>query len=167
MNATQFQTRILSVQDNMLNFAAMLTGNRNDANDLFQDTVLKALNNKEKYVDNINFKGWMFTIMRNLFVNNYRKAVRSQTIIDQTEDLYHLNLSQNSGFESPEGAFTIKEINGAINRLHTELKMPFSMFVAGYQYNEIADQLQVPLGTVKSRIFFARKELQGVLQSMR
>ena len=167
MNATQFQTRILSVQDNMLNFATLLTGNCSDANDLFQDTVLKALTNKEKYIDNLNFKGWIFTIMKNLFINHYRRTLRSQTIIDQTEDFYHLNMSQESGFESPDGAFTIKEINGAINHLDSELQQPFSMFVAGYKYNEIADKLQVPLGTVKSRIFFARKELQDSLRSMK
>jgi RNA polymerase sigma-70 factor (ECF subfamily) len=145
----------------------ILTGNRDDAGDLLQETVLKALNNQEKYIDNINFKGWILTIMRNIFINNYRKIIRSQTIIDQTEDLYHLNLSQDSGFDSPDGAYTIKEINIAINNLNTDLKIPFSMFLAGYKYHEIADKLILPLGTVKSRIFFARKELQKTLKDMR
>jgi RNA polymerase sigma-70 factor (ECF subfamily) len=163
----QFQEKILSIQDNMFNFAMILTGNRDDAGDLLQETVLKALNNQEKYIDNINFKGWILTIMRNIFINNYRKIIRSQTIIDQTEDLYHLNLSQDSGFDSPDGAYTIKEINIAINNLHYDLKMPFSMFLAGYKYNEIANKLTLPLGTVKSRIFFARKELQKALKDMR
>jgi RNA polymerase sigma-70 factor (ECF subfamily) len=167
MNSTQFQERILGIQDNMFNFAMILTGNRSDANDLLQDTILKALGNQEKYVDNVNFKGWILTIMRNIFINNYRKVVRSQTIIDQTEDLYHLNLSQDSGFDSPDGAFTIKEINNAIGRLNPDLKTPFSMFLAGYKYNEIADKLILPLGTVKSRIFFARQELQKNLKDMR
>ncbi|GHT40230.1 RNA polymerase sigma factor [Bacteroidia bacterium] len=167
MNATQFQERILDIQDNMFNFAMMLTGNRNDANDLLQETTLKALDNRDKYIDNINFKGWVLTIMRNIFINNYRKVIRSQTVIDQTEDLYHLNLSQDSGFDSPDGAYTLKEINGAISVLNADLKMPFSMFLAGYKYNEIADKLVLPLGTVKSRIFFARQELQRNLKDMR
>ncbi|MDR0681333.1 MAG: RNA polymerase sigma factor [Dysgonamonadaceae bacterium] len=167
MNSTQFHEKILSIQDNMFNFAMILTGNRDDAGDLLQETVLKALNNQEKYIDNINFKGWILTIMRNIFINNYRKIIRSQTIIDQTEDLYHLNLSQDSGFDSPDGAYTIKEINIAINNLNTDLKIPFSMFLAGYKYHEIADKLILPLGTVKSRIFFARKELQKTLKDMR
>jgi RNA polymerase sigma-70 factor (ECF subfamily) len=167
MNSTQFHEKILSIQSNMFNFALILTGNRDDAGDLLQDTVLKALNNREKYIDNINFKGWILTIMRNIFINNYRKIIRSQTIIDQTEDLYHLNLSQDSGFDSPDGAYTIKEINIAINSLNSDLKTPFSMFLAGYKYNEIADKLILPLGTVKSRIFFARKELQKILKDMR
>jgi RNA polymerase sigma-70 factor (ECF subfamily) len=151
----------------MFNFAMMLTANKDDAQDLLQDTTLKALDNQDKYVDNINFKGWVLTIMRNIFINNYRKIIRNQTIIDQTEDLYHLNLSQDSGFDTPEGAFTIKEINKAINNLNNDLKMPFSMFLLGYKYTEIAEKLNLPLGTVKSRTFFARQELQSSLRDMR
>ncbi len=167
MNKLQFQKNILGIQDNMYNFAMMLTANKDDAQDLLQDTTLKALDNQDKYIDNVNFKGWVLTIMRNIFINNYRKIVRSQTIIDQTEDLYHLNLSQDSGFDTPEGAFTIKEINQAINGLNTDLKTPFSMFLAGFKYNEISEKLELPLGTVKSRIFFARQELQKTLKDLK
>lgn len=110
MNSLKFQDRLLGLQDNLLNFAYMLTANREEAKDLLQDTTLKALDNEDKYIDNVNFKGWVFTIMRNIFINNYRRVVRNQTIIDQTEDLYHLNLPQDSGFASPEGSFTVKEI---------------------------------------------------------
>lgn len=91
MNSLKFQDRLLGLQDNLLNFAYMLTANREEAKDLLQDTTLKALDNEDKYIDNVNFKGWVFTIMRNIFINNYRRVVRNQTIIDQTEDLYHLN----------------------------------------------------------------------------
>lgn len=115
MNSLKFQDRLLGLQDNLLNFAYMLTANREEAKDLLQDTTLKALDNEDKYIDNVNFKGWVFTIMRNIFINNYRRVVRNQTIIDQTEDLYHLNLPQDSGFASPEGSFTVKEITTAIN----------------------------------------------------
>ncbi len=167
MNPLQFQRKILGIQDNMYNFAMMLTANKDDARDLLQDTTLKALDNQDKYIDNVNFKGWVLTIMRNIFINNYRKIVRSQTMVDQTEDLYHLNLSQDSGFDTPDGAFTIKEINKAINSLGSEYKVPFSMFLAGYKYNEIADKLDLPLGTVKSRIFFARQDLQKTLKDFK
>ena len=88
MGSSNFQTKLLGLQKNLLNFAYILTANRDDAYDLLQDTTLKALDNQDKYVDNVNFKGWVFTIMRNIFINNYRKVVRSATIIDQTEDLY-------------------------------------------------------------------------------
>ena len=161
MAKSTFQTRLLALQRNMLNFAYTLTSNREDAYDLLQDTTLKALDNEDKYVENTNFKGWVFTIMRNIFINNYRKVVRSATIIDQTDDLYHLNLSQESGIESPEGSCNAGEISAAINSFPDEYRIPFSMHVAGYKYNEIAEKMCLPLGTVKSRIFFARKKLQS------
>jgi len=167
MNALQFQNKIMSMQENMLRFAMILTANKDDAEDLLQDTTLKALDNYKKYIDNTNFKGWVLTIMRNIFINNYRKIVRNQTVIDHTGEFYHLNLPQDSGLDTPEGAFTIKEINNAITSLSNELKLPFSMYVSGYKYNEISENLNLPLGTIKGRIFLARQELQYSLKDMR
>ena len=164
MNSNNFQQRLLGLQDNLLNFAYMLTSDREEAKDLLQDTTLKALDNEDKYIDNVNFKGWVFTIMRNIFINNYRRIVRNQTIVDQTEDLYHLNLPQESGFNTREGSFTVKEITKAINSFSDEYKIPFSMHVAGFKYHEIAEKMGLPLGTVKSRIFFARQRLQEILK---
>ena len=167
MCSKKFESKLMAMQGNLLNFAFILTSNRDDAYDLLQDTTLKALDNEDKYVENVNFKGWVFTIMRNIFINNYRKVVRESTIIDQTEDLYHLNLPQDSGFETPEGAFAAKEINEAINSFADEYRIPFSMHVAGYKYNESAEEMGLPLGTVKSRIFFARQKLQVMLKDYR
>ena len=163
MSTQNFQAKLLSLQSNLLNFAYLLTSNRDDAYDLLQDTTLKALDNE----DNVNFKGWVFTIMRNIFINNYRKVVRSATIIDQTEDLYHLNLPQESGLDTPEGSVAAGEISAAINSFSDEYRIPFSMHVAGYKYNEIAEKMNLPLGTVKSRIFFARQRLQKMLKDYR
>lgn len=162
--ANNFKNRLLMLQGNMLNFAYMLTSNREDAYDLLQDTTLKVLDNEEKYVDNTNFKGWVFTIMRNIFINNYRRIAREATMVDQTEDLYHLNLPQESGLETPEGGVAVGEITEAINSFPDEYRVPFSMLVAGYKYNEIAEKMNLPLGTVKSRIFFARQKLQELLK---
>lgn len=164
MNASQFQKKLLSMQENMMNFALTLTTNREDAQDLLQETSLKVLDNREKYADNRNFKGWVLTVMRNIFINNYHKVVRTQTIVDQNADLYNLDMLNDSGIDTPEGSFQIQEISHAINNLNEELKIPFSMYVSGYQYNEIADALNVPLGTIKSRIFFARQELKKQLK---
>ena len=150
----------MSLQSNLLNFAFMLTSNRDDAYDLLQDTTLKALDNEDKYAENTNFKGWVFTIMRNIFINNYRRSVRSATIVDTTDNLYHLNLSQDSTIESPEESYSATEISKAINEFSDEYRIPFSMHLQGYKYNEIAEHMNLPLGTVKSRIFFARKKLQ-------
>jgi len=160
----QFKDRLLSLQGNLFNFACQLTANREMAEDLVQDTTLKVLDNEEKYVDNVNFKGWIFTIMRNIFINNYRQTVRKATVIDQTEDLYHLNISQESGLTTPEGSVAVKEISSALESFPDEYRIPFNMYVAGYKYNEIAEKIGLPLGTVKSRIFFARKRLREQLK---
>lgn len=160
MKTDVFQTNLMNLQDNLLNFAYMLTSNRDDAYDLLQDTTLKAIDNRDKYADNTNFKGWVFTIMRNLFINNYRRASRAATMVDTTENLYHLSLSQDSGLETPEGSITASEITAAINSFSDEYRIPFTMHVEGYKYAEIAEELHLPVGTVKSRIFFARKQLK-------
>ncbi len=165
--SSSFVNKLLGLQSNLMNFAYQLTSNREAAEDLVQDTTLKVLDNEEKYVDNVNFKGWVLTIMRNIFINNYRRNVRSATIIDTTEDLYHLNISEESGLETPEGTFATKEISKAINEFSDDYKVPFSMYVAGYKYSEIAEHMNLPLGTVKSRIFFARKRLQETLKDYR
>lgn len=157
----------MNLQSNMLNFAYMLTNNRDDAYDLLQDTTLKALDNEEKFTEGTNFKGWVFTIMRNTFINNYRRQVRNATVVDNTQDLYHLNLSQESGLDTPDGTVAAKEISKAINSFSDEYREPFTLFIAGYKYNEIAEKMNLPLGTVKSRIFFARRRLQTMLKDYR
>lgn len=155
-----FKNRVVGLQGNLLSFAYQLTSNREEAEDLLQDTTLKALDNEDKYVENVNFKGWIFTIMRNIFINNYRKTVRQATVVDKTEDLYHLNISQDSGIDTPEGSYAVKEITKTLSEFSDEYRVPFNMYVSGYKYHEIADKLGLPLGTVKSRIFFARKRLR-------
>lgn len=167
MTTLQFQDNVLGLQSKLYTFALSLTANVEDAEDLLQETTLKALRNKDKFVDNINFKGWMYTIMRNIFINNYRKFVNNQTLVDKTDDLYHLNLPQDSGIETPDGAYSLNEINKVINSFTDDYKKPFTMHVAGFKYKEIADDMGLPIGTVKSRIFFARKRLMQELKDYR
>lgn len=165
MNTILFQKKLLSLQENMMNFALQLTANREDAQDLLQDTTLKVLDNQDKYVDNVNFKGWVLTVMRNLFINNYHKVVRTQSILDQNADLYNLDIMNESGFNSPDASYQLGEINQAIENLTDDLRVPFSLYLSGYKYQEISDRLSLPLGTIKSRIYFARKELQDKLKA--
>ncbi len=167
MVSKTFQAKLLEIQNNMLNFAYTLTSNRDDAYDLLQDTTLKVLDNEEKYVDNVNFKGWVFTIMRNLFINNYRKASRKATVSDSSEDLYLLNLPQDSGYETPDGSMAVQEIHRVIDSFSDDYRVPFSMHLSGYKYAEIAEHTGLPLGTVKSRIYFARQRLQTQLRDFR
>ncbi len=167
MNTLSFRRELIEVQDDLLRFAYKLTTDHEDANDLLQETSLKALDNEEKYTPETNFKGWIYTIMRNIFINNYRKVVREQTFVDYTENLYHLNLSQDSGFESTESAYDLKEMRKVVNSLPKEYRIPFAMHVSGFKYREIAEKLDLPLGTVKSRIFFTRQKLQKELKDFR
>lgn len=166
-NSSTFQDSVLGLQSNLLSFALKLTLNREEAEDLVQDTTLKALYNKDKFVANANFKGWMLTIMRNIFINNYRKSSRENTIIDSSEDCYHLNLSQDSGIGTPETCYAMREISEILAEFPKDYRQPFSMHVAGYKYEEISDRLNMPLGTVKSRIFFTRKRLREILKDYR
>lgn len=159
-----FESRLVALQKNMLNFALTLVQDMDQAKDLVQETLLRALDNRDKYYDNINFKGWIFTIMHNLFVNNYRRWLRNHTIVDHTQNLYHLNIPRDSGQETSEGTYTIAEINKAIGSFTDDYRLPFTMHISGYKYEEIARKLNLPLGTVKSRIFFARKRLQALLK---
>ena len=161
------EKKLIGLHDNMLNFAQKLTSNKSDADDLTQEATLRVLANLDKYYDNVNFKGWVFTIMHNIFVNNYRRMVRSQTVIDQTDNSYFLNIPQDSGFNSPEGSYSLHELNKVIDTFDEDYKLPFKLHVSGYKYEEIAQRLNLPIGTVKSRIFFIRKRLQEVLKNYR
>lgn len=160
---SNFHERLVDEQRNLMNFAYKLTSDHNAASDLVQETTLKALDNEEKYADNVNFKGWIFTIMRNIFINNYRRNVRHSTIVDTTDNLYLINSGAEAVNDSPEGVYTVSEISGLIARLPENFSQPFSLHIAGYKYEEIAEKLDLPLGTVKSRIFSTRRQLRDLL----
>lgn len=164
MNSATFTKALVGMQDDLLRFAYKLTADHEDANDLLQETSLKALDNEDKYTPETNFKGWVYTIMRNIFINNYRKMMRDQTFVDQTDNQYHLNTPSESYADSTETAYDLKEMHRIVNALPKEYRVPFSMHVAGFKYREIAEKLGLPLGTVKSRIFFTRQKLQRELK---
>ncbi len=159
-----FTENLVNIQHDLFRFAAKLTANENDARDLLQETSLKVLDNKSKFTPDTNFKGWAFTIMRNLFINDYRKVVRDQTYVDQTDNQHYLNKSEDYAVDMIESVCDVKEMYHIINELSEEYRQPFLMYVAGYKYHEIGDKLHLPLGTVKSRIFFARQQLKYQLK---
>lgn len=167
MNSLSFKKDLIGIQSDLLRFAYKLTTDNEDANDLLQETSLKALDNEDKYIPDTNFKGWIYTIMRNIFINNYRKAVHDQTFVDKTDNLYHLNIPQDEDFENMGNAYDLKIMHKVVNSLPKEYKIPFAMHISGFKYREISDKLELPLGTVKSRIFFTRKRLQEELKDFR
>jgi len=164
MTAIEFNSKLISLHDNLSFFANTLTNNREEAKDLIQDTYLKALMYKDKFEANTNLKAWTYTIMKNTFINNYRRNQKANTIVDTTEDLYFLNIPRRSDFVSPDSQLQTKEIKARIARLEEDQRTPFEMHTEGYKYKEIAENLNLSIGTVKSRIFFTRKKLMGSLK---
>ncbi len=164
MTAQEFTTSIIDLKGNLQKYALSLTLDRDNALDLVQDTFLKAIQNQDKFVDATNLKAWVFTIMKNTFINNYRRKMRENTMMDGTQELYYINLPSDKGSISPESAYAGNEIEKAINSLHDDYRLPFRMHLDGFKYEEIAEDLNLKLGTVKSRIFFARQKLMSVLK---
>ncbi|MEN8224721.1 MAG: RNA polymerase sigma factor [Bacteroidota bacterium] len=164
MTSIEFNYKLTGMQQHLEYFARKLTNNEDDAQDLLQETFLKALIYKDKFVDSTNLKAWLFTIMKNIFINNYRRNVRAKTIIDTTENLYHINNSTGHAPLTPESSMNEKEILHEIMNLSDDQRIPFEMHTQGFKYKEIAEQLEISIGTVKSRIFFTRKKLMDNLK---
>ncbi|MDP9230276.1 MAG: RNA polymerase sigma factor [Bacteroidota bacterium] len=160
MSTLEFNQMLLSNIDFLKPFAINLTRDTEAAKDLYQETLYKAIANRDKYNVGTNIKAWLFTIMRNIFINDYRRKAKQQTIFDSTPNDFLLNYNQFAVANAAESKLRIKEIKEAINTLPEIFKTPFLLYFEGYKYNEISELLQEPLGTIKSRIHFARKLLK-------
>ncbi|MEI2748886.1 MAG: RNA polymerase sigma factor [Ferruginibacter sp.] len=163
MAALDFDQVLVQHADFLKPFAFTLTRDNESARDLTQETLYRALANKEKYHVGTNVKAWMYTIMRNIFINNYRRKSRQQTIFDHTANDFLLDYNQSAVANKAESNLSMKEIQAAIQNLPDIFRNPFMMYYEGYKYNEISEYLQEPLGTIKSRIHFARKLLKEEL----
>ena len=157
-------SKIVGMESELRHFALKLTADQDSANELVQDCMLKALDNKEKFVHAQNFKGWMYTIMRNLFINNYRRVTREMSMMDDSYSIGRQNLLEVEDGERFEYAYDLKELHKVINAVPESMRKPFLMYVAGFKYNEIAEKMGLPIGTIKSRLFFVRKRLQKELK---
>ena len=160
MASLEFNEMLLSNADFLKPFAVNLTKDAEVAKDLYQETLFKALSKQEKYNVGTNIKAWLFTIMRNIFINDYRKKARQQTIFDSSPNDHLLNSNQAIIVNNAEGELHLKEIRQAIHQLPDIFKTPFLLYFEGYKYHEIAVALNEPLGAIKSRIHFARKLLK-------
>lgn len=160
MSGLEFNQLLLQNADFLKPFAVNLTRDTEAANDLYQETLYKALANRDKYNVGTNIKAWLFTIMRNIFINNYRRRVKQNTIFDSTPNDFFLNYQQATVSNSAETSLQMKEIQVAIHQLPEIFKSPFMLYFEGFKYHEIAHILNEPLGTIKSRIHFARKLLK-------
>lgn len=163
MTQLQFNNALLDLSDRLRYYALSLTADAEKADDLLQETLLKALTYRDKFTQNTNFKAWIYTIMKNTFINDYRRNVKTRNTFDASNNEFHLMFTKDKVYPSPDSFYSSKEITKAINNLEDEYRIPFTMFLDGYKYKEIAEELELPLGTVKSRIFFTRKKLEKVL----
>jgi RNA polymerase sigma-70 factor (ECF subfamily) len=163
MSPVEFDQLLLNNTEFLKPFAVTLTRDNEVAKDLLQETMYRALANKEKYNVGTNIKAWLYTIMRNIFINNYRRKAKQNTIFDNTTNDFLLDYNQATISNTAEGVLQVKDIQAAIHNLPHIFRNPFLLYFEGYKYYEIAEMLNEPLGTIKSRIHFARKLLKEQL----
>jgi len=164
MSSFEFNQLLVNNAEFLKPFAITLTRDTEAAKDLFQETLYRALANKDKYNVGTNIKAWLYTIMRNIFINNYRRRSKQKTIFDSTPNDFLLNNNQVATADVTESNLRIKDIQAAIYNLPEIFRNPFLLYFDGFKYHEIAEMLMEPLGTIKSRIHFARKLLKSQIE---
>lgn len=164
MTTMQFQTLVASHIDYLKPYALHFTRMEDNADDLIQETLMKAINYQNKFQEGSNLKAWLYTIMKNTFINNYRKATKANKVVIQTDEIYAESMLHSSTKNQAENKFIRKDIENALNKLSDDYYKPFTMYFEGYKYHEIADYLSIPIGTVKTRIHIARKLLKKSLK---
>lgn len=167
MTAIEFNTRIISERSSLKSYALSLTHNLEDAQDLLQDTYLKAIKYRAKFEDSTNLRAWLFTIMKNTFINAYRRNTKIKKLVSTGDELALNRAFKQNSYEQSESRINAKAIIKEINGLNDEYKVPFTRYYNGYKYEEIAHEMNLPLGTVKSRIFLARKILMKSLEQFK
>ena len=163
MSTPEFNELIINNTTFLKPFAFTLTRDNESAKDLVQETLFRALANRDKYNVGTNIKAWLYTIMRNIFINDYRKKSKQATVFDNTPNDFLIDNNQTSVSNEAIAKLNLKEVQESIHSLPIIFKNPFLLYFDGYKYHEIADMLNEPLGTIKSRIHFARKLIKNQL----
>ena len=165
MTSIEFNTRLVQEKLSLKNFALSLTHNVDDACDLLQDTYLKAITYRSKFEESSNLKAWLFTIMKNTFINTYRRNTKIKQLISKGDEIALNRAFKQNSYNHSESLINAKEIIKQIEVLEEDYKIPFTRYYNGYKYEEIAKEMHLPLGTIKSRIFIARKILMNSLKN--
>ncbi|KAA6347175.1 ECF RNA polymerase sigma factor EcfG [termite gut metagenome] len=158
MKKSTFRESLEKAQGELFRHAFRFTSNKEDAEDLLQETCLKALINEDKYIPDTNFNAWIYTIMRNIFINDYRKLHRRKISVESI-DLHCLS----EPTDAPDARVKVKEMVHLINTLPVKHKKALQLYIVGFKYEEIAGKLNMPLGSVKSNVFFARQRLSNII----
>ncbi|TKC09632.1 sigma-70 family RNA polymerase sigma factor [Pedobacter frigoris] len=164
MNTIDFNRHLITNQNALESFAFKFTHDYEDANDLVQDTMLKAMRYSQKFKEGTNFKGWLYTIMKNTFINGYRRTIKTRSLMSTHEEIPTAQFINGATRNSGENKFMMEDINNAMNKLQPEYLTPFIKYFEGFKYHEIAEELNIPIGTVKTRIHMARGLLKKNLK---
>lgn len=164
MISYEFESMVSKQVQTLKAHALNFTRDEQDAEDLVQDTILKAITYYSKFQEGTNLKGWLYTIMKNTFINNYRKIIRTSGVVIKSEEISSSNLVYSSTKNRGENNFVMDDIKVALGKLSEDYYVPFIMYFEGYKYQEIADHLNIPIGTVKTRIHMARIMLKKSLR---
>lgn len=164
MTKPEFNSMVMKQSGSLRMYALHFTHDADDADDLVQDTLLKAITYYNKFAEGTNLKGWLYTIMKNTFINNYRRITKINSLVTKSDEISSANLFYSSTANVAEGKFILDDIKAALRSLADEYKIPFTMYFEGFKYHEIADYLAIPIGTVKTRIHVARKLLKSQLK---
>jgi len=165
MTRFEFNALVVKHTESLRGYALHFTRDNEDANDLVQDTMLKAVTYHGRFKEGTNLKGWLYTIMKNTFINHYRRFVKTNSFVSQSEEIPNAHLAYSATKNVGENKFVMEDIKRAMAALPDEYYTPFSMYFEGYKYHEISEHLQIPIGTVKTRIHVARKSMKQALNA--
>ena len=166
MEKVEIINALNSFEKQLLRYANSLTKDSNSAKDLFQETAFRAIKHAKRCLPGTNTQAWLTTIMRNLYINDYRKRRRRSTLQAGQDNSFLFDVSDETISNEGESNMLYQDLIQLVHQLDDDLKVPFLMTTQGFKYEEIAKKLDIPLGTVKSRIFFARKRMQKALSKL-
>jgi RNA polymerase sigma-70 factor (ECF subfamily) len=163
MTTIEFRDKLLKLHKSLIAYAYSLTGNKDQSKDLVQETILKALANREKFIYSSNLKAWVFTIMKNTFINDCRRCKRQNIYSERNYESQLCNNTRTVSFSDPASVYCASELVDSIEQLQEPYRKTLQLRMRGYKYEEIAEKLNLNIGTVKSRIYLSRKQLAKML----
>lgn len=165
MSQIQFEQYYKNNYDALSSFAYMLAKNKMEADDLVQETAIKAYNSFHKFMEGSSFKNWTFTILKNTFITKYTKRKKRNVVSLPVEEMEFATLQHTTIEDKTEQKESVLLVKKGMETLTKKSRLPLDMYLNGYQYDEISENLDIPLGTVKSRINYARTKLKEWVQS--
>jgi len=152
-STNSFSSDVVAYREQLRYYALSLTSNVEEANDLVQETMLKAFMHQNRFQPDTNLKAWLYTILRNIFINNYRRSIKFRSIVDLGTDVGQAELPQSSKDSfNPESAYRYNEIYSEMNALSEDFRVPLKMYFKGFKYKEIADELNLPIRSEERRV---------------